>query len=117
MGFDHLYLALPSTAIENLFVCSVMYFYGFIFVNFKIAKATVFLVQSYAKLKQLWLGGSVGWSVVLYTERLRVPFPISPHTWAVGSIPSRAVYGKQLINVSLSHRCFSLYLFLSLSNQ
>lgn len=47
-------------------------------------------------------------SIVLYTERLPVQYPVRAHIWAVGSIPGWDVYGKQLIYVSLS---FSLPLF------
>ena len=36
--------------------------------------------------------------------------------WAAGSIPSLGTHKRQLIDVSLSHRCFSLSLFLSLSS-
>ena len=47
-----------------------------------------------------WLSGSVGWNVV-------------PHTKRSGHIPRlqvqsliKSAYGRQLINVSLSHQCF-----------
>ena len=35
--------------------------------------------------------------------------------WVVGSIPGQSMYERELINDSLSHRCFSLSLSLSLS--
>ena len=45
---------------------------------------------------QPWLGGSVGWSIVPYTKRLSVLIPV------------RGMYGRQLINASLSHWRLSL---------
>ena len=59
--------------------------------------------------------GSVGWSVVLCTERLQVPFPVRAHTQVSGSVSSLGAYGRQpiWIDISLSHRCFSLYFCLS----
>ena len=52
----------------------------------------------------LWpcLGGSVVWIIIPCTNWLRVPFPVSPHTWIEGSIlPSQGTYGRQPIDVSL----------------
>ena len=59
-------------------------------------------------------GGSVGWSIVLYTRRLGVWFPVRAHTEVAGSVPSWGMCGRQPINVSLSRWCFSLSLSLSL---
>ena len=42
----------------------------------------------------------------------RVQFLVRAHTW-VGSITGWGTYGRQPINVSLSHKCFSLSLSLS----
>ena len=46
---------------------------------------------------------------------LGVRFPVRAHTQAADSIPHQDTYGKQPIDVSLSHRCFSLSLFPILS--
>ena len=35
---------------------------------------------------------------------------VRAHTKAMGSIPGQGEYGRQLINVSLSHQCFFLML-------
>ena len=43
------------------------------------------------------------------TERLWVRFPVMACTWVVGFIPSWGAYKRKLTDVSLSHRCFSLY--------
>ena len=52
--------------------------------------------------KVTWLGGSVGWSVVPYTKRLWVQFPVRAHTQVAGLIPSWGTYGRQPMDVSLS---------------
>ena len=49
-----------------------------------------------------WLGGSVGWGMILYTKRMWIQFLVREHIQVVGSIPSWGMYGKQVINVSLS---------------
>ena len=46
--------------------------------------------------------------------RLQVWFLVRARTWVVGSFPSPGTRGRQPINVSLSHLCFSLSLPLSL---
>ena len=51
---------------------------------------------------QPWPSGLVGWCVIPYTKRLWVCSPL--------------MYRRQLIDVSLSHRCFSLSLPLSLKS-
>ena len=61
-----------------------------------------------------WQGGSADWSIVSYTKRSWVCFSVRAHTSVAGLIPSRGTYGKQSIDVSLSHQCFSLSLFLFL---
>ena len=62
-------------------------------------------------------GGSFGWSVLPYTERLPVRFPVRAHARVAGLVPSRGVHERQPIDVSLSHRYFSssLPLFLKLN--
>ena len=50
-----------------------------------------------------------GWSIIPYTKRLGVQFPVSAYIWVVSS------YGRQPIDVHLSHQCFSLSLLPSLS--
>ena len=54
-----------------------------------------------SQLKMPWPGGSVGWSIVLFTKRLQVQFPVKAHTQVVGSIPSWGVIRRQPIDVSL----------------
>ena len=49
-----------------------------------------------------WPGDATGWSVLLHTKRLRFRSPARAQTRFVGSIPGQGMYGKQLINVSLS---------------
>ena len=49
-----------------------------------------------------------------YTRSFWVQSSVRAHALVVGSIPSRGMYRRQLINVSLSHQCFSLPLPLSL---
>ena len=58
--------------------------------------------------------GSVGWSITPYTKRSRVSFMVRAPTEAAGSVPGWGMHGRQLINVSLSHQCFSLFLSLPL---
>ena len=63
-------------------------------------------------LKNGWpcLDCSVGWNIISYTNSLQVRFPGRPPTCAVGLIPYQGVYGRQSINVSLSHQCLSFSL-------
>ena len=51
--------------------------------------------------------GSVGGSIVPYTERPWVQFPVRAHTQVVGSVPSWGTCEWQPIDASLSHQCFS----------
>ena len=48
-----------------------------------------------------WLGA------VLQTERWLVGFHVGAHAWGVGSAPSQGIYGRQPIDVSFLHQCFS----------
>ena len=48
-----------------------------------------------------WLG------IVPQVERLPVRFPVRAPAWVVGLVPSWGTYEKELINISLSHQCFS----------
>ena len=57
-----------------------------------------------------WLGGSVGWSVVLYTKRLQVQFLVGAHTWVAGLIPGEGTYGREANDVSHIDISFSLSL-------
>ena len=50
----------------------------------------------------------------LQTGRLSVPFPVGTHAWIAGSVPGQGAYRRQLLHVSLSHRCFSTSLSSSL---
>ena len=50
------------------------------------------------------------------TERLQVQFLIRTHTQVVGLIPSQGVCGRQPIDVSFSHQCFSFSLSVSPSS-
>ena len=54
-----------------------------------------------------WPGSSVSWSIIPYTKRLWIRFPVRA-TQVAGSIPAQGAYRRQSINVPLSHRCFSL---------
>ena len=54
--------------------------------------------------------GSVDYSVIVYTERTWVWFPVRTHTWIADSVPSWGRYGRQPTHVSLSHCYFSLSL-------
>ena len=60
-----------------------------------------------------WPGGSVGWSIILYTK-LWVRFPIWAHTEVAGSIPVGACTGGNQ-SMFLSHIDVSLSLSLFLS--
>ena len=51
------------------------------------------------------------------TQGLQVWFPVRAHTWVVVSFPSLGESGRQLINVSLLHKCFSPFLSLKESNE
>ena len=50
-----------------------------------------------------WPGGSVGWSIVPYTKRLQVQFPVRAHTQVVGLISGQGAHRRQPTDVSLSH--------------
>ena len=50
---------------------------------------------------------SVGWSMIPYTKRLQVQFLVRAHTQGVGLIASWGPYGRQLIDVPLSHLSLS----------
>ena len=47
-------------------------------------------------------------------KRSPVQFPVRPHAWVVGPVPTPGARERQPIDVSLSHGCFSPSLFLSL---
>ena len=53
-----------------------------------------------------WLVWLSGLSVSLWIEKSLVQFPIRAHAWVVGQVLQRGCV-RQLINVSLTHRCFS----------
>ena len=70
------------------------------------------LSVAYKNAIQCWPGGLVGWSIVLYTKRLQVQFPVRPH--AAGLIPSQRACGRlpiivSHINISLSLSLVSLH--------
>ena len=44
-----------------------------------------------------------GLDVIPQTERSLVQFTVRAYTWIAGSSPIEGVYGRQLIDVSLSH--------------
>ena len=54
------------------------------------------------------------WSTVLHTKRLQVRSLVRAHTYVVGLLHGWGACRRQAIDVSLSHWCFSLPLFLSL---
>ena len=67
--------------------------------------------MSLKKRSDPWPGGSVGWSIVPYTTKVKqFRFLVRAHTWVAGSIPSKDACGRQLIDVSLSYQCFPLSL-------
>ena len=47
-------------------------------------------------------GGSVYWTVILCTKKLRVQSPVRAHTQVVSSFPAQGKYGSHPINVFLS---------------
>ena len=60
-------------------------------------------MEVYLKGERLpWLGGSVGWSIVLCTKRLWVGFPVEARTQVADLIPGQGAYEKQPVDVSIS---------------
>ena len=57
-----------------------------------------------------WLGGSVGWNVILSTKMLWLSGQDTGSTQVVVSVPGRSTYGGRPVDVSVSHRCLSLSL-------
>ena len=53
-------------------------------------------------------------AVIMQSKRLLVQFLVRVHAWVAGSVPSRDLYERKPIDVSLSHRCFSPFLSPSL---
>ena len=51
--------------------------------------------------------GSAGWSAIPQSKGSRVRFPGRAHAWVAGSVPSWGAYERPLIDVCLSHLCFS----------
>ena len=50
-----------------------------------------------------WLGGLSCWSIIPYTKRLQVQFPVRAHTrWQVQSLLKACMGGNQLVLLSLS---------------
>ena len=62
----------------------------------------------------LWMVWLSGLSTSLQTKRLQVRFPVRAHAWVVAQVPQLETCERQPINFSLSHRCFSPSLSLSL---
>ena len=65
------------------------------------------------------LGPCPGWVAKLVgalscTPKVIGSVLVRAHTGVVGSIPGQGVYRRQLTDISLSYRCFSLSPFLSL---
>ena len=56
---------------------------------------------------QPWLVWLSGMSTSLWTKRSPIQFPVRAHSWVVGQVPSWGTCERQLINVSLTHWCFS----------
>ena len=52
----------------------------------------------------MWLSGL---GIFPQSKSLPVQFPVRAHAWVAGSVLSWGAYERQLINVSLSHQCFS----------
>ena len=50
--------------------------YSFVFLNYFKMKKMLHKKKSYRP----WQGGSVDWSTISYTKRLRVQFPVRAHT-------------------------------------
>lgn len=65
---------------------------------------TVNVVEKNIYIKP-WLGASIGWSVIPYTIHQNVAgsIPIRAYAQLVDLIPSQGVYGREKINISLSH--------------
>lgn len=58
-------------------------------------------MQSTKTAQWPWLGGrSVGWNIVLYTERLQIGFLVWAQTYVVDLIFSQSVYGRQWMLLS-----------------
>ena len=51
--------------------------------------------------------GSAGGSAIPQSKGSRVRFPGRAHAWVAGSVPSWGAYERPLIDVCLSHLCFS----------
>ena len=45
--------------------------------------------------------------VIPQSKRLPVQFPVRAHAWVVALVPGCGSYERQLMDVSLSHQCFS----------
>ena len=50
---------------------------------------------------------SVGWASSRKAKDLLVPLPVRAHAWVAGRVPGWGMYERQLMDVSLSHWCFS----------
>lgn len=111
----------PALGVDGL-VCVCLSFYALPHIYLKLhivifqrRPLVVLLLSLFKWYRDLpWPGGSVGGSIVPYTKRWQVWFPVRAHTQISGSIPSRGKYRRKPINVSLSYQCFSLSTFLSL---
>ena len=62
----------------------------------------------------LWLGGLVGWSIILYTKGLWIQSPSQGTNFGCGSMPRWGTYGRQLSSFSLTSTFLSLSPFLSI---
>ena len=72
--------------------------------------------QTFIKNLQPWLGWLSGMGVILQSKRLSVQFLVRAHAWVVSLVLGQGLYERQLINVSLSHQCFSFSLSPSFSS-
>ena len=67
-------------------------------------------MDSYSSFKmppRSWAAWLSCFGVVLQTKTSPVQFPVRAHAWVAGSVPGWGTCKRQLISVSLIHRCFS----------
>ena len=75
----------------------------------------VFTLSSEIRKVKFWLMCLSRLGIAPQTKMPWVWFPIRAHAWVRSSVPDQGTCKRQLIDISLSHRCFSLSPSLSLS--
>ena len=102
MPLNHNSILELHNLIQLFVILNQLYHIPFVFIIWKIC---YYIQQRNIQSWLVWLSGLEHHPV---HQNVVGSFPVRAHTQFVGSIPSQGTYGRQPIDVSPSHQCFSL---------